>query len=497
MIRVNLLTALKYLIFLTFAALISLSPSLKVIPNSLTVMSFHDNQRLVELLLVSLVLPYSMTFKSHGISFKNHKTISYTFYALITLAITSSCLAASPRHAFIEISLFAGLSYLTLLTVNLCNEDNALLVKRLIYVLWAGASLYMVSFYVGYMTSTIFNTEKSWPALLTGFSSIRSFNQYQLWGLGLMTLPLLAVDFKNDVVRHLLHVGLACWWVILFYSASRGVLLAWSFGLLVAAVAYKKLAWPLLRLQLMHAGIGYIGYQLLFQVIPSLRGTTLVSGTILRSSTSDRVELWNLCIHLIQAHPIFGIGPMHFAWVNNTVAHPHNSVLQLMAEWGLPAALIILAMAAYGLFCWLKRFNVRSLQTKPKRDSHLLIVLFFTLITNAAYSLVDGVIVMPISQIMMFTMIGLMIGYYHAGQLAEPATQNLGLAGRVLTRHVGSKPSLHSNGISWFKPIFACAVLITLIWSTLPEILQGLAGNEKYFSIGYNAIGPRFWLEVK
>lgn len=476
--RINPLIVLKSLIFFAFAALISLSPSLKVIPNSLLASSYHDNQRLVELLLIGLVLLYRIAFKSSGLSSpinktKNNKIISYAFYALITLAIISSCLAKSPRHALIEISLFAGLNYLSMLVIDLYHEDKALLVKRLIYVFWAGATWYMVSFYVGYITSTIFNTAKVWPALINGFSSIRSFNQYQLWGLGLMTLPLLIPNIKKISTRRLIHIGLVCWWVILFYSASRGILLAWGFGLLVAAVIYKKLAWPLIRLQLMHMGAGFLSYQLLFVVIPSLKGVALVTGSVLRSTTSDRVELWNLSLSLIHDHPVFGIGPMHFAWVNNTVAHPHNSVLQLMAEWGLPAALITLTLAAYGFVCWIKKFNSHSLQSESNLNRSLAIVLLFTLASNAAYSLVDGVIVMPISQVMMFTIIGLAMGHYGNKQLAETKTKSLAL------------------------PLFASLVLIALVLSTLPEIIQNASGNENRFSIGYLAKGPRLWLELK
>jgi zinc transporter ZupT len=103
----------------------------------------------------------------------------------------------------------------------------------------------------------------------------------------------------------------------------------------------------------------------------------------------------------------------------------------------------------------------------------LAIVLFFTLIANAAYSLVDGVIVMPISQVLMFTIIGLMIGYYSKNDVAEVKRK------------------------SFFLPIFAGITLITLTWSTLPEILQSASGDAKRFSMGYTAAGPRFWLEVK
>jgi uncharacterized membrane protein YfcA len=144
-----------------------------------------------------------------------------------------------------------------------------------------------------------------------------------------------------------------------------------------------------------------------------------------------------------------------------------------MAEWGLPAALIIVTIAGYGIYCWLKKVNINSLNTQTKLDSNLGIILFFTLISNATYSLVDGVIVMPISQVMMFTIIGLMIGYYVNGRLTETKQTNK------------------------IRPVFAGIVLITLAWSTLPEILQGAAGSEKHFSISYTAAGPRLWLEVK
>ncbi len=463
----------KFVIFLVFISLISLSPSLNIIPKILIETSFHDSQRLLELLLIALILLHSIIFRSQNSYFTAIPNIRYAFYVLITLAIASAYLAKSPRHAIIEVSLFSGLSYLTLFVVNLYHENNTRLIKWLTYAFWAGILLSMVSFYVGYITATTFSTPLVWPNPLTGFSNIRSFNQYQLWTLGLITLPLLTLDFKSAQTRRYLHFGLVCWWVLLFYSASRGALLAWLVGLLATAVIYRKLAWPFIRLQLMHITAGFISYQILFKFIPNLRGSALVTGTIMRDTSSDRLELWRLCIAIIQDHPIFGVGPMHFAWVSQTSAHPHNSVLQIMAEFGLPAALIILAMAFYGLRCWLKRFSLKNLQADTTLNSTLAIVLFFTIVTNAAYSLVDGVIVMPISQVMLFTFIGLMIAFYSHGHVVEVKRKSV------------------------LMPIMAGVVLIALISSTLPEILQSASGSEKRFSMAYTASGPRIWLELK
>lgn len=476
MFRFNALITLQFLVFAVFIGLIGVSPSLKVIPEALTAMSLHDSQRMVELLLISLLLIKSIAYRKNTFFLPIDKPMRYAIYILAALAIVSSYLAISPRHAMIEISLFAGLFYLALFVARLYHENSMQLIKRLTYVFWGSILLSMVAFYVGYLTATIFKTPVIWPAPITGFNNVRFFNQYQLWTLGLITLPLLTFDFKNTRTRYWLHLGVICWWVLLFHTASRGVLLSWGLGILVTAAIYRKLAWPLIRLQLIHISTGFLSYQILFELIPLLRGSAVVTGTIVRDTTSDRIELWKQALQLIQDHPTFGIGPMHFAWYSPISAHPHNSVLQIMTEWGLPAALLILMITCYGLFCWLKKFNIGNLQTKTNHDCNLAIILFFTVITNAAYSLVDGVIVMPISQVMMFTFIGLMIGYYHDGNIMEVA---------------------EDKRKSLIKALFTGVVLVTLVWSTLPEILQNAADSDKRFSMGYTAMGPRFWLEFK
>ena len=472
-IRNNIDMLLKNFIFCTFIVLVCLSPNLKIMPQSLWPTNFHDDKRLVELLLIILLLLYNMMFIKKFQSLTLKRPMRHCIYLVITFAIASSYLAYSPRHALIEISLFAGLIYLALFVADLYYENDTPFIQKVIYIFWASIFLCMLSFYVGYIAATVSFTPLTWPAPLTGFTNIRSFNQFQLWTLGLITLPLLTVDFKNTNTRKWLHLGLMCWWVLLFYSASRGAILSLGLGILITAMIYRKLAWPFIRLQLAYIAAGFFGYHVLFQAVPYLRGSAIVTGTVIRDSTSDRIELWSQCLNFIQNHPFLGIGPMHFAWYSNTNAHPHNSVLQLMAEWGLPAALLILAVTGYGLLCWLRKFNIDNLQHKTKLDCNLAIALFFTVMSSFAYSLVDGVIVMPISQVLMFTIIGLMIGYYTKDNVTEVKRKSV------------------------FMPIFAAITLVALIWSTLPEILQSASGDAKRFSMGYSAAGPRFWLEVK
>ena len=468
---------LQTLAFISFIALIVLLPSVQFMPKY--IIWFNDRQRLLELSLLGFVL-LDCVFNGLVVGkdlLAIPQKLRSAFFVLLLLAITSACLAQSPRHALIEISVFAGLCYLSLFVARLFLGNKQKFTQQITVAIWASIVLYMLSFYTGYITATVFKTPLNWPFPFTGFSNIRSFNQYQLWTLGLICLPLLAFDVKKTT-RVWLYIALIAWWVLLFYSASRGVLVAWLAGILLTAVIYKKSAWPLLRLQFINIALGFLSYYVLFKVIPAANESTLVTGAIMRGTTYDRLGLWQQAIILIRESPIFGVGAMHYAWYNPSNGHPHNSVLQLASEWGLPATIIILSIAGYGIYSWLKKFNADSLQTASSSDSNLVILLFFTIANNAAYSLVDGVIVTPISQVLMFTIIGLMIGHYCVGQQSNHTNETI------------------KNKFQ-FRPIFAAIVLAAMVWSTLPELVKGLSGEEKGFSMGYTAAGPRFWHETK
>lgn len=459
------------IIGLAYIALITFQPSLQFMPE---IGWFVDRQRLLELLLLCLVLTFSGVFKNSAMdTFNVDRKLTFAFLILLILTLFSISLAFVPRHATIEASTFAALCFLTLFVAKQFQEDNSILTKRLTFIIWASILLYMISFYTGYITATMIKKSLKWPLPFTGFTNIRSFNQYQLWTLGFILFPLLCFELSK-VKRLLLHIALTAWWVLLFYSASRGVLIAWVIAMCLTGLVYQKSAWPFLRLQLMYVGIGFLSYQVLFKLIPYINQSILVTHSVVRQSTQDRIALWNQAIILIKNFPIFGVGPMHYAWFNKTNGHPHNSVLQLAAEWGLPATFIILVIATYGFFSWFKKFNLKQLQGMSTLNKNLSIILFFTIIANASYSLVDGVIVTPISQVLMFTMVGLMLGQYNT----------------VTNEYITPQKAR-------LRPWIAGLILMAMVWSTYPEIKQAFSGDRKYFSMGYTAIGPRYWFEAK
>jgi putative inorganic carbon (hco3(-)) transporter len=475
MLKIDTAIITKSSVILAFLALITFLPSVDFMPNYIY---FHDSQRLLELLLLSLVLLHTILNKTKIIELKQiNKHLRITLFLFLGLTCTSILFAKSSRHAIIEVSIFSSLLYLSIFVANLYQEDKEAFIRRLIYCIWAGTLLYIISFYVGYITAITFKTPLHWPYPFAGFNNIRSFNQYQLWPLAFITLPLLTFNLKKNTQVYL-YFALTCWWVLLFYSASRGVLVAWLVGVISIAGIYRKFAWPMLKIQFINIATGFSGYYFLFKYIPSLSGTSVITSTIERETTSDRTALWLECLKFIEEYPLFGVGPMNSPWHNSIMLQPHNSILQLASEWGLPATSIILSLAGYGIYCWLKKFNTHTLQNQSSLDKNFTVILFFTLVTNAAYSLVDGVIVMPLSQVFMFTMSGLMVGhyFYDSSVTKNPAHQNKNIS---------------------FSQVFASITLIALVWSTLPEIIQGLNGYERGFSMGPNTINPRIWLQIR
>ena len=434
----------------------------------------YDERRIIELgiiaaSLMSFILK-DRIFKGFHLHWKG--SMPAAMLLLLGLAAVSVCLSPSPRHAVQELGVLSGLGYVSCLSAALWQAYRQAMLQWLVYAMLLGVAIYLPGFYAGYLASFLEHMPLRWPEPFFGFSNIRAFNQYQQWTLGLLCLPLLAFNIQGGGRRRWLYLILAAWWVLAFVSVSRGVLLAWLLAVLVTAGVYRQLAWPLLRLQLYGFVSGLTGYAILFQIIPGFFVGGVAAETVIRATTNDRLELWNQAWDFLKSHPWFGVGPMHYAWYPNIIAaHPHNSVLQLAAEWGLPAFGLMLVLAAYGMYAWLNRFNYFNLQHQAGLARHLPIVLFFSVVANAAYSLVDGVIVMPLSQLMLAVVLGLMLGMTAGNAAARPKSPGQEILQRGL----------------------ALLLLAALVWALLPELLPRVMGASGLSVSGQQAFGPRFW----
>jgi hypothetical protein len=111
-----------------------------------------------------------------------------------------------------------------------------------------------------------------------------------------------------------------------------------------------------------------------------------------------RQYLWSQALEMINANLLLGIGPQHYGPTLQTMAHPHNSVLQWMSEWGLIAGGIFVALLSWLVIASWR--HVRQICARGEFKEALVASGYACSVTAAAiYSLVAGTLVMPIGQL--------------------------------------------------------------------------------------------------
>jgi O-antigen ligase len=180
-----------------------------------------------------------------------------------------------------------------------------------------------------------------------------------------------------------------------------------------------------------------------------------------------RDVLWAKCIEYIASAPLLGIGPMQFAAnQHNQFAHPHNWLLQVAAEWGIPAAVLL---CAAGYLIW--QTSKQELVARPS-DGAVDVLLLGSLVA-LFYGLLDGNYVMPISQTAVALTFGALLGVKAAGQR-------------------------HSAMVGRSAPLFTVLVLssATLGAMTLFTATCQSKTVEQLIQLqGFENLAPRFWLD--
>ena len=160
-------------------------------------------------------------------------------------------------------------------------------------------------------------------------------------------------------------------------------------------------------------GGGLLLYWLLFTVLAGYSGLELSSGAgdRLTTSLSGRGPIWWQAWHMIVERPWLGFGPMHFADIPNVIAaHPHQAILQWASEWGVPSALCVIALVWRG--GWATLGVLRERRLSMQRTDLLRLCLFAALVAALVQSMVDGVIVMPISQLWLALVVGWLLALH-------------------------------------------------------------------------------------
>jgi len=306
---------------------------------------------------------------------------------------------------------------------------------------------------------------------LRGFSNKRFYGQFQTFTLPLLSLPLLLASKRTT--RLWVFVLLAIWWMIAISGGTRGTWLGMGVaGCLMVICGRSGRRW--FSWQLPAAATGLLLFWFIFGVLADHLGLTVLNfaGDRLTTSLSARDVIWQQAWDMIRARPWLGFGPMHFADIHNPIAaHPHQAILQWACEWGIPSTLLVMWLVGRGLWATFRLVRERADSNDPV--DLLRVCLFASLIGALTQSMVDGVIVMPYSQLWLSLVVGWLMGI-----------------------HVwNSDPTKPNAFIHWSWMGISSAAVLFLVYVVIRD-LPHLDERNKLYQQQYGGhFQPRFWAQ--
>lgn len=471
-------------LLLTWVAYVFLAPNIDFAAN----LQWHDGQRLAQLAVLGIMVLLLCATDAGGAvaEFWNGlpRRARLALSAAFGLGLCSVVLAPLPRWALLEWALLLLLIVLALVVAAARRRAGDALDRALVVLFLATATAYAVKTVTVYVAMLLigpdygvgFNVRE----LYTGFSNIRFFGHVQTMLLPFLLLPALWWG-RTAAQRFLFGIVPVLWWMLAVGSGTRGTWVAVLAGvaavLLFGGSAGRRWA----RWQAAGLAAGLLVYGVFILLIPRLQNLPPVflhrAQDLL--SLSLREVIWREAMTDIVQHPLLGIGPMHFAYAANPVAaHPHNAVLQLMAEWGVPATVLLVLVCAAGGLAYARRVRrlTQSPQSAQSPQALVAVALLAALTGAAAQALVDGVIVMPVSQMLLVLCCGWALGVYFSG---ADLSASAGTAAR------------------WSGAAVILMVAGGVVYGVWPEITRLEARETAYLEARPSGavLFPRFWAQ--
>lgn len=244
--------------------------------------------------------------------------------------------------------------------------------------------------------------------LAVGFDNVRFVNQFQVF---VFPVAVYGILYFKSLSRFISLVVGVITVAFLFYSSARGALLSSVLISVFVAVCYIKLKhWSeVKRLSLVLVGIWVAGFFIYYVAIGIGVNSLFERGVSIDShlSSNARLEAWAEALSLWRKGMWVGHGGMSYSDpsfnFSYSFAHPHNSLIQVLFEYGLLGLLV----TVFVILSILLRALV-YIRDSGCYDTEYVFV-FCGLFSGIGLSLVSGVIVMPVSQLFLILFMGAVV----------------------------------------------------------------------------------------
>ena len=390
----------------------------------LTGTGYHDGQRilLVICVCVGVVTMSLRMWRAKSDSSKLmpvlpvSRLVLWLLIIFMGLGFLSSLRAYSVQFALYEWSTTALLVVLASTIAAEVAQNRVAALKSLAALGAIGCSLYVFNALVAYVSMLLLGIQAHPNDLIVGFDNYRFFNHVQTVSLPLLALLALrsgSIGSNLYRYRYGLRILIVSWWMLLFVTGGRGTLVGLLAGSSAALFFFRRDAMTWCRHMLIGAMVGLAASWVLYTCVPILFGLQPfgllgnVAARTVEDVDSGRMSLWRLATEMTMAQPWLGAGPLHFAHVGRflqVAAHPHNWVLQIASEWGIPALLCFSGL----IFVGLRRLTMTVPPPDANRPDRLTVLaaLLATGIAIVVDGLVSGLIVMPASQLWIALYVG-------------------------------------------------------------------------------------------
>lgn len=439
-----------------------------------TVLAWHDWQRIVQMLssITAIAFLFVIGRYAQAPVLLDRRASRLCAVVLVLGGLSAWC-SQQPQWAFTEMALMVSVACIAL-TLAAIRSLGGERVDRLLFFLIVLLCAIKIAQFMGATMSAFWGGVETFDTdlLLSGFSNKRFYGQFQTFTLPLLVLPLLLAGGSGSR-RYGIFLLLCSWWLVAISGGTRGTWLGMGTAagllLLLGSSGRRWVCW-----QLVAALVGGLVFWLLFSVLSDFLGFTTVNfaGDRLNSSLSLREIIWQLAWDMIRERPWLGFGPMHFADIANPIAaHPHQAVLQWASEWGVPSALCVAWLVLRGLFATIRLIREKADSQEPA--DLLRLCLFASLVGALTQSMVDGVIVMPYSQLWLALVVGWLLGLHR--WRTEPAA-------------VGS-------ALRWSGRFVSMAAVALLVWVVIRDV-PNLPTRDEAFARDFGGhFQPRFWAQ--
>jgi O-antigen ligase len=305
------------------------------------------------------------------------------------------------------------------------------------------------------------------------FVNVRIFAELQFLTLFLLPAAWLHMDAAGW--RRFIGLTAMLWWGLLLLTGTRSALIAQPFALLILGLVGRRETLGWFKVLARQFAGGIVVFLVLKGSIAWYLGTSFWGGgsmSFARATTGGRLDLWAEAWHQFLQHPWLGNGPGTFAcFTDELVSGPHNLFFQLLSEWGIFMTVLCLALALLMFIALVQHLRSRRHHNDPLKFS-----LFATLVTIVTASMMQGMIVAPLQQMMIVLVFGWSLHAFGQERFAL-------ITGKTL---------------SWYlvKYVVLLVVFLTLtLWGVKSDLAMQdklLVSPDGVINLSY---GPRFWAD--